>query len=115
MSDIFLVVRLWSSNRGTRAGKRTERFGKPTTYDRQLHAFVALVRAGTPVPTDAWDGVRNMQVIDDIYRAAGMDPRSKEPEFNNLPIYLSSEGFSLAKSFYLVLLGMGFYRIHAIS
>ena len=59
----------------TAAGTRTERFGKPATYEAQLEAFVALVREGTAVPTDGWDGVRNMQVIDDIYRAAGMQPR----------------------------------------
>ncbi len=60
------------------AGKRTERFGKPATYEAQLDAFAALLREGTAVPTDGWDGVRNMQVIDDIYRAAGMQPRGMD-------------------------------------
>jgi predicted dehydrogenase len=46
------------------------------TYVHQLRAFVAAVRDGTPVPTDATDAVRNMRVIDDIYRAAGLTPRS---------------------------------------
>ena len=57
------------------AGKVTEKYSKPATYDEQLVAFVALVREGTAVPTDGWDGVRNMQVIDDIYRAAGLAVR----------------------------------------
>ena len=56
-------------------GTRTERFGKPATYEEQLAAFVKLVNKGTAVPTDGWDGVRNMQVIDDIYLAAGMQVR----------------------------------------
>ena len=59
----------------TAAGTRTENFSKPSTYEEQLVAFVALVREGTAVPTDGWDGVRNMQVIDAIYRAAGMEVR----------------------------------------
>ena len=63
----------------TRSGSRTERFGKPATYAKQLEAFVDLVRTGTPVPTDGWDGVRNMQVIDDVYRAAGLAPRGEQP------------------------------------
>jgi len=59
----------------TPKGTKTERFGKPATYEEQLAAFVELVKNGTAVPTDGWDGVRNMRVIDDIYRAAGMQVR----------------------------------------
>lgn len=59
----------------TAAGSRVEHFYQPTTYEMQLAAFVYLVRSGVPVPTDGWDGVRNMQVIDDVYRAAGLRPR----------------------------------------
>jgi predicted dehydrogenase len=57
------------------AWTRTERFYKPATYEFQLAAFADLVFEGTAVPTDGWDGVRNMRVIDDVYRAAGMEPR----------------------------------------
>ncbi|MDX1416312.1 MAG: Gfo/Idh/MocA family oxidoreductase [Candidatus Promineifilaceae bacterium] len=59
----------------TAAGTTEEKFGKPTTYEKQLDAFVNLVQEGKSVLTDGWDGVRNMQVIDDIYRSAGMSPR----------------------------------------
>jgi predicted dehydrogenase len=54
---------------------RIERFYKPSTYEEQLRAFVNLVKRGVPVPTDGWDGVHNMAVIDDVYRAAGMQVR----------------------------------------
>ena len=59
----------------TAAGTRTEKFYKPATYEEQLIAFANLLKDGTPVPTDGWDGVRNMQVIDAVYRAAGMQIR----------------------------------------
>ncbi len=59
----------------TREGTQTERFGKPSTYEEQLSAFIDLIQNGTAVPTSGWDGVRNMQVIDDVYRAAGMQVR----------------------------------------
>ncbi len=46
-----------------------------TSYKEQLRNFVAWVNDGTPMITDAADGVKNMAVIDEIYRAAGMAPR----------------------------------------
>ncbi len=60
-----------------RSGGRTHRERVPgePTYTGQLRAFLAAVRDGAPVPTDAADGVRNMSIIDDIYRAAGLLPR----------------------------------------
>ena len=45
------------------------------TYAYQLDAFVDAVRNGTPLPTDAEDGVKQMRVIDAAYRAAGMPTR----------------------------------------
>lgn len=45
------------------------------TYDWQAIGFAANVREGAPVVATAEDAVRNMRVIDDIYRAAGMRPR----------------------------------------
>jgi predicted dehydrogenase len=61
----------------TDAGTRVEKYRYPATYEEQLVAFVGLVREGTAVPTDGWDGVRNMEVIDAVYQAAGMEVRGK--------------------------------------
>ena len=55
----------------TRAGRRVEKVDGEATYTHQLRAFLAAVREGLPVPTDGVDGVANMHVIDEIYRAAG--------------------------------------------
>lgn len=61
----------------TDAATRSEKVsGKRATYSYQLEAFRNWLRDGVPMPSDAADGVRNMQVIDDIYRAAGMMPRT---------------------------------------
>ncbi len=49
--------------------------GEPT-YTRQHRAFLAAVREGAPIPTDGEDGVKNMAVIDAVYRAAGLAPRT---------------------------------------
>jgi predicted dehydrogenase len=46
-----------------------------TTYRHQLVAFREAIVAGTAFPTTADDGVRNMEIIDACYRAAGLDPR----------------------------------------
>ena len=46
-----------------------------TTYFHQLVAFRDAISSGTPFPTTADDGVRNMDVIDACYRAAGLDVR----------------------------------------
>jgi predicted dehydrogenase len=60
------------------SGGRTHRERVPgeATYTHQLRAFLSAVRDGGPVPTSARDGVANMAVIDGIYRAAGLEPRS---------------------------------------
>lgn len=55
--------------------KRSENLGKRPTYLYQLEAFVKACLHGGPVLTSAEDGVRNMAVIDAIYRAAGMQVR----------------------------------------
>jgi predicted dehydrogenase len=52
-----------------------ERVPGEASYTHQLRAFVASVRDGAPVPTSARDAVANMTVIDNIYRAAGLEPR----------------------------------------
>jgi predicted dehydrogenase len=59
----------------TPAGKRSERVAGEPTYTCQLRAFVDHVRNGTPVPTGPDDAIANMQVIDAVYRAAGLKAR----------------------------------------
>ena len=60
----------------TPSGTRQESFEKVTTYSCQLEAFAAAVLDGGPVLTPPSDSIANMRVIDDVYRAAGMQPRS---------------------------------------
>lgn len=50
--------------------------GKGTTFYYQLAAFLAAVRGRGPNQTPPEDAVRNQEVIDEIYRAAGLRPRS---------------------------------------
>jgi predicted dehydrogenase len=52
-----------------------EKFGKKPTYEYQLEAFRDAVLARKPFPTTTRDAVKNMRVIDAVYRAAGMSPR----------------------------------------
>jgi predicted dehydrogenase len=40
-----------------------------------MAAFADALRTGTPPPSDGADGVRNMRVVDALYRAAGMTVR----------------------------------------
>lgn len=56
-------------------GHRVEHFPGDTTYTYQLRAFARAVRGELIMPTDGWDGVKNMQVIDEVYRQAGLLPR----------------------------------------
>jgi predicted dehydrogenase len=55
--------------------KRRERVRGGSTYSYQLAAFTAAVLRGEPTLTPPSDSVANMRAIDDIYRAAGMQPR----------------------------------------
>lgn len=48
---------------------------KTATYTYQLRAFAAAVLRGEPVLTPPEDAVRNMAVIDAVYRAAGLPVR----------------------------------------
>jgi predicted dehydrogenase len=59
----------------TGSGTRRHRVSGDPTYTYQLAAFVDAVRGSVPPLTPPADSVANMQVIDDIYRAAGMEPR----------------------------------------
>lgn len=51
---------------------------QPTSYSAQLSAFVAAIRDGVGVITGPADSVANMEVIDAMYRAAGLAPRPAE-------------------------------------
>ena len=53
----------------------THEVARTATYFHQLEAFRDAIVNGTPFPTTADDGVRNMEIIDDCYRAAGLQPR----------------------------------------
>jgi predicted dehydrogenase len=59
----------------TAAGKRTEKVSGDATYTCQLRAFAAHLRGEERMPTDAAHGVANMQVIDAVYDAAGLERR----------------------------------------
>ena len=59
--------------------KSSETFGKRATYAYQLDAFTDAVLHGKPFPTTADDAVKNMTVIDSIYRAAGLPLRQPTP------------------------------------
>ena len=61
-------------------GVTTEDVDPSATYTHQLVAFREAVEHGTPFPTTAADGVRNMELIDACYRAAGLDPRPTWPD-----------------------------------
>jgi predicted dehydrogenase len=63
----------------TADGVRRERVPGPSTYTCQLKAFHAAVTTGAPVLTSAADAVPTMQLIDDAYRAAGLEPREPAP------------------------------------
>lgn len=55
--------------------KRMEAFDRRASYGYQLDAFLDAVQNGTPLWTDAWDGVRQMRVIDQAYESAGLPVR----------------------------------------
>ena len=63
----------------SRSGERVERCGNATSYTYQLQAFIDAVRDGAPYRTDADDAVATMALIDDSYRAIGLEPRPAHP------------------------------------
>jgi predicted dehydrogenase len=67
---------LWNRVTIRSGGARThERVQGEATYTHQMRAFRAAVVDGSAVLTAPSDSIANMQVIDDVYRAAGLEPR----------------------------------------
>jgi len=60
----------------TGAGEKTETVPGDTTFTHQLRAFIKAVCGEAKFPTDGAEGIINMRVIDDVYRAAGLPPRA---------------------------------------
>ena len=61
---------------GPRA-KRVEELGTRSSYTYQLEALAAHLHGGEPIVTDTDDAVANMELIDEVYRAAGLAPRPR--------------------------------------
>ncbi len=59
----------------TADSRRVEHFTRRSTYSFQLEAFRDAVAGEDTLLTPPADAVANMAVIDDIYRAAGLEPR----------------------------------------
>ena len=59
----------------TAAGTVVENLGTRPSYTYQLEAFAAHVEHGASLPFGTADAVANMAIVDDAYRAAGMQPR----------------------------------------
>ena len=70
----------FSAARGSAERSFTLAADRVTTYRCQLDAFAAAVLDGAPVPTGIEDAIANMEAIDAIYRAAGMDVRRPTPD-----------------------------------
>jgi predicted dehydrogenase len=60
----------------TASGEKNETVPGDTTFTYQLLAFIKAVRGQAQFPTDGSQGIINMGVIDDVYRAAGLPPRA---------------------------------------
>lgn len=59
--------------------RRVEHAERTPTYTFQMRAFRDAIESGRPFPTTAVDAVANMEVVDALYRAAGMSPREPTP------------------------------------
>lgn len=56
-------------------GEQVEHHGALSTYTYQLHAFTTAIRQGRPFLTDTTDSLATMELVDDCYRTAGLQPR----------------------------------------
>ena len=59
----------------TDGASTVEHLGTRASYTYQLEAFAAHVQRDEPLPFGTADAVANMAIVDDAYRAAGMQPR----------------------------------------
>ena len=57
------------------ASENSESVAGDPTFTYQLAAFVKAVRGEAKFPTDGAEGIVNMRLIDDVYRAAGLPLR----------------------------------------
>jgi predicted dehydrogenase len=62
-----------------RRGRAVEHLSRRPTYEFQLEAFCRAVAGGDPPITGVADAIANMEVIDAVYRSAGLDPRVPTP------------------------------------
>ena len=69
-------------NRARRCGARgpeaVEHLSRRPTYEFQLEAFCRAVAGGEPPITGVADAIANMEVIDAVYRHAGLEPRQPD-------------------------------------
>ena len=56
-------------------GIKTEKYKEESTYYYQLSHFYDSIYHDSPLPTDGKDAIKNMQIIDEIYRKAGLPLR----------------------------------------
>ena len=69
----------WITTRVRGGRARREQVKGGTTFEHQLAAFRDAVVDGRPTLTPPADAAANLRVIDDVYRAAGLAPRSPTP------------------------------------
>ena len=60
----------------TADAEKSESINGDPTYTYQLKALIAQVRGVNAFPTDGGEGIINMRVLDEVYRAAGLPPRA---------------------------------------
>lgn len=70
-----LTVKTTGEKRRGYVSSRKEYFSNEATYNFQLRAFIAAARGEQTNLTDAWDGVKNMRVIDAVYEKSGLKVR----------------------------------------
>ena len=56
-------------------GTKAEDFGDRSSYSYQLNEVAEVLRGGRTIRTPAEAGLATMRVMDDVYRAAGLQPR----------------------------------------